>query len=145
MANVIYWQQLCTLRPYERGFHQITDVISQQLLTAPAITSGLLHLFLQHTSASLIISENSAKEVPDDLEAWFNQVVPDSNTHYQHHEEGPDDMPAHIKSALLGTSLTIPVQNGRLALGQWQGIFLCEHRNRAPARRILLTLQGLAL
>lgn len=142
MDKLIYWQELYMLSPRQRGFHLITTEIKEQLQKAPTIQTGLLHLFLQHTSASLLISENTCKEVPLDLEAWFNQLVPDSDKLYQHNEEGPDDMPAHIKNSILGVSLTIPINKGQLALGQWQGIFLCEHRNAAPGRRIVMTLQG---
>lgn len=141
-TTTVYWQDLCILKPHKRGFHLITEIINQHLHKAPKVEIGLLQLFLQHTSASLAISENSSQAVPADLEVWFNDLIPDSDERYQHADEGPDDMPAHIKNVVLGASLIIPIQNQQLALGQWQGIFLCEHRNHAPQRRILMTLQG---
>jgi secondary thiamine-phosphate synthase enzyme len=103
---------------------------------------GLLHLFIQHTSASLAINENADPDVRGDLERHFNVMVPENAPHYEHTMEGPDDMPAHIKSVLVGPSLTIPVNEGHLALGTWQGIYLCEHRDRAGGRRVVATLQG---
>jgi secondary thiamine-phosphate synthase enzyme len=105
------------------------------------IKCGLLHVFLQHTSASLTINENADADVPGDLERSFNALAPE-NFPYRHTVEGPDDMPAHVKAALLGSSLSIPVRDGRLALGTWQGIYLCEHRNHASPRRLILTLHG---
>ena len=108
----------------------------------PALQTGIIHLFLQHTSASLTISENTCNDVRLDLETHFNSLVPDDNSLYRHTLEGEDDMPAHIKNTMLGASLVIPVSNNQLLLGQWQGIYLCEHRNHATARRIIITAQG---
>jgi secondary thiamine-phosphate synthase enzyme len=140
--SISFWQQLLTINKKPRGFHLITDEINQVLKKAPAMQMGLAHLFLQHTSASLAISENTCDNVAKDLETYFNRTVPEANALYSHTLEGSDDMPAHIKNAILGVSLTIPIQDNELLLGQWQGIFLCEHRNQAPARRVVITLQG---
>lgn len=137
-----YWQSECCLTPKSRGFHLISTEIKQALLAMPPIHTGLVHFFLQHTSASLAISENTCADVPLDLESFFNKTIPDKNSLYRHTLEGEDDMPAHIKNVILGVSLTIPLQKGQLALGQWQGIYLCEHRNHASARRILITAHG---
>jgi len=109
----------------------------------PSLKTGLINLFLKHTSASLTITENTCADVWQDLENHFNRLIPEDNNLYQHTLEGDDDMPAHIKNVLLGASLTIPFRDGKLALGQWQGIFLCEHRNQAPARQIIITGQGI--
>ena len=138
----LYWQNQCVLTIKSRGFHLITREIEQSMESMPRIQTGLVHLFLQHTSASLAISENTCADVPMDLEAYFNSAIPDNNKLYRHTLEGEDDMPAHIKNVLLGVSLTIPLQDGKLALGQWQGIYLCEHRNQATARRIIITVHG---
>lgn len=137
-----FWQKEVTLSPVSRGFHLITPTVIGHLKEAPAVTTGLLHLFLQHTSASLTISENTCTDVPFDLEMHLNRLIPDDNQLYRHTLEGSDDMPAHIKNAVLGASLTLPIRKGLLALGQWQGIFLAEHRNQAPARRLLMTMHG---
>jgi secondary thiamine-phosphate synthase enzyme len=138
----LYWQSECLLTAKSRGFHLITDELAQHLLAMPAIQTGLVHFFLQHTSASLAISENTCADVPKDLETHFNRSIPDDNSLYRHTLEGEDDMPAHIKNVLLGANLSIPLREGLLALGQWQGIYLCEHRNHAPARRIIITSHG---
>jgi secondary thiamine-phosphate synthase enzyme len=130
-----------TLPALRRGWHLITDAVVEAAVDLPRIRVGLLHVFLQHTSASLAINENASPDVPADLEQVFNQLAPESFP-YEHTVEGPDDMPAHVKSAILGSSLLIPVERGRLCLGTWQGIFLCEHRNRASGRRLVLTLHG---
>ncbi len=124
-----------------RGFHLITRSVVESATGLPRIQSGLLHVFLRHTSASLSINENADPDVPLDLELGMNHVAPEDLA-YRHTCEGPDDMPAHTKSSLLGCSLTIPVSRGRLALGTWQGIYLCEHRDHATRRQILLTLHG---
>lgn len=134
-------QRTLILSPQSRGFHLITQAVKSHLPELDTTRVGLLHLFLQHTSASLSINENAAPEVRTDLETAFNRLAPE-NVPYRHDDEGPDDMPAHVKAALIGTSLTIPVTDGRLALGTWQGIYLCEHRNHGGARRVVLTLQG---
>lgn len=124
-----------------RGFHLITSEVVRQLPEIDRMEVGLLHLLLQHTSASLTLNENADPDVQVDLEASMNSIAPESFP-YIHTCEGPDDMPAHVKSSLLGASLTLPVRNGRLALGTWQGIYLVEHRNRATSRRIVATLWG---
>lgn len=134
-------QEFLTLAPRPRGFHLITDEVLAALPWLNEIHVGLLHVFIQHTSAALSINENADPDVLVDLEAAFNAIAPE-NFPYTHTCEGPDDMPAHVKASLLGSSLTIPVCDGRLSLGVWQGIYLCEHRNRAGARRLVLTLEG---
>lgn len=137
------WQQTeIVLRPRTRGFHLITDEIMDQIPQLKEIHIGLLHLFLQHTSASLTINENADPSVRIDFESHFNLTVPEGAPYYRHTDEGADDMPAHIKSSLLGVSLNLPIRQGRLGLGIWQGIYLCEHRNHAGARHLLATLHG---
>lgn len=136
-----YLQRPLELPAFCRGFHLITSHVVQHLPELASVQVGLLHVFIQHTSASLVISENADADVPADLENAFSAIAPE-DFNYRHTIEGPDDMPAHVKAALLGSSLTIPIHNGRLLLGTWQGIFLCEHRNRAGKRRLVLTLQG---
>jgi len=134
-------QRTIELAAQPPGFHLIT----QQLLAAlPELSNmeiGLLHVFIQHTSASITINENADPDVPVDLEASFSAIAPESFP-YRHTCEGPDDMPAHVKASLLGASLTVPVRQGVLALGTWQGIYLCEHRRRGGRRRLVLTLWG---
>lgn len=134
-------QQLIELQPRSRGFHLITDEVERALADARPVTMGLLHLFLQHTSASLSINENADSDVPRDLESAFNAVAPEDFP-YRHTCEGPDDMPAHVKASMLGCSLTIPIRDGQLCLGTWQGIYLCEHRDRGGRRRIVATIWG---
>lgn len=129
------------LRPRSRGFHLITDEVLAACPALRRVQAGLLNVFIQHTSASLAISENADPDVPADLESSFNALAPEDFPH-RHTCEGPDDMPAHVKSCLLGSSLTIPITTGRLCLGTWQGIYLCEHRNRAGGRSLVLTLHG---
>lgn len=137
------WQQTTLRLPqYQRGFHLITQYIEQALLEMPKVKVGQLHLFIQHTSASLTLNENCDPSVRRDMEAHFLRTVPDSASLYEHDYEGLDDMPAHIKSSLLGVSLLIPVTEGRLSLGTWQGIYLGEHRQHGGSRTILITLQG---
>lgn len=142
MDSPIYWQKSCILRAKKRGFHLINQELEATLNTLPYIEIGLMNLFLQHTSASICISENASPEVASDLETYFNKTIPDNLALYQHTIEGEDDMPAHIKNVILGASLTIPITKGKLALGQWQGIYLCEHRNEASSRKLILTAQG---
>ncbi|WP_165856901.1 secondary thiamine-phosphate synthase enzyme YjbQ [Marinobacter sp. JSM 1782161] len=137
------WQQhTITLNPRPRGFHLITRDILEQIPELADYRVGLLHLFIQHTSASLALNENADPDVRGDLERHFNVMVPENAPHYEHVMEGPDDMPAHIKSVLIGPTLSLPVRDGRLALGTWQGIYLCEHRDSGGARRVVATLQG---
>lgn len=137
----LWIQRTLTLPPQRRGFHLITSQVMQTLPELRSIKTGLLNLFLQHTSASLTVNENASPEVRVDLESLINALVPEDFP-YKHSLEGPDDMPAHIKSSLFGPSLMIPVQDGRLALGVWQGIYLCEHRERGGRRQLVLTLHG---
>ncbi len=134
-------QRQLQLHRRPRGFHLVTDEIVSALPELRQFKAGLLHIFIQHTSASLSINENADPDVPADLESSFNTIAPEDFP-YRHTCEGPDDMPAHVKASLLGSSLSIPISDGRLALGTWQGIYLCEHRNRASARRLMLTLHG---
>lgn len=137
------WQQKTLhLNARKRGFHLITDEIEQQLPQIKHYSVGLLHLFIQHTSASLTLNENADPTVRADMESHFNRYVPESAPYYKHTYEGSDDMPAHIKSSLLGSSVMIPISNGRLALGTWQGIYLGEHRDFGGERRVIATLQG---
>lgn len=126
----------------KRGFHLITSDIINALPELSGIQCGLLHLFIKHTSASLAINENADPTVRLDLEAHFNHAVPERAAYYRHDEEGDDDMPAHIKSCLLGSSVSVPITQGRLNLGIWQGIYLCEHRNQGGSRSLVATLHG---
>ncbi|WP_102798790.1 secondary thiamine-phosphate synthase enzyme YjbQ [Bowmanella denitrificans] len=135
-------QQNIKLRPKPRGFHLVTSEVLEQLTIVRHCQIGLLHLFIQHTSASLTVNENADPTVRDDFERHFNQMVPENAPYYEHTYEGADDMPAHLKASILGTSLSLPISNGRLALGTWQGIYLCEHRNQGGSRRLLATIQG---
>ncbi|TLX46889.1 hypothetical protein C1E24_11575 [Pseudoalteromonas phenolica] len=137
------WQQAkFTLAAKSRGFHLITDDILKQLPEVHNYQVGLLHLFLQHTSASLTINENADPTVRMDMESHFNHFVPERQPYYKHDYEGDDDMPAHIKSSTLGCQITIPISHGRLMLGTWQGVYLGEHRDYADGRSIIATLSG---
>ena len=126
------------LRPCQRGYHLITDEVLRQVPDLPA--TGLFHLFIQHTSAALTINENADPSVRVDFESIFNKLVPENMPFLTHTTEGPDDMPAHIKAALIGNSITLPITNGRFNLGTWQGIYLCEFRNHAEGRRLVATV-----
>lgn len=126
----------------QRGFNLITHEVLEQLPEIASIGSGLLHLFIKHTSASISISENADPTVRIDLETYFNRAVPEAHSLYQHTFEGLDDMTSHIKNVIIGASLTIPITNGKLNLGTWQGIYLCEHRNNAHSRKIVATING---
>ncbi|GAA5513737.1 hypothetical protein Dcar01_02482 [Deinococcus carri] len=130
------------LRPLPRGFHLITREVVAAVPELARVRVGLLHIFIQHTSASLALNENASPDVRRDFERFFNHLIPDGWPAFEHTLEGPDDMAAHIKASLLGPTLTLPVREGRLALGTWQGIYLCEHREGGGARRLVLTLQG---
>jgi secondary thiamine-phosphate synthase enzyme len=130
------------LRPFSRGFHLITPEIGRQLPELRQVRTGLLHVFIKHTSASLTLNENADPTVRADFERHMNEMVPEGKGYYTHTLEGPDDMPAHIKASLMGSSLLLPVSRGSLNLGTWQGVYLCEHRNRASGRTLVLTLQG---
>ena len=138
----MWYQKEITIKNKNRGFHLITNEIIQNFTELNKISIGLLHLFIRHTSASLIINENCDQDVRNDFESHFNIMVPEGAKYYTHLEEGLDDMPAHIKSSILGNTLIIPVKNGNLKLGTWQGIYLCEHRNNCDTRKIVLTLNG---
>lgn len=139
------WQQtLITLRPKPRGFHLITDELLAQLPELHQCRVGLLHLWLRHTSASLTFNENADGAVRRDFERFFNRLVPQGQAGYEHDYEGPDDLPAHFKASLLGCQLSVPVNEGRLALGTWQGIYLGEHRDQGGSRQVLVTLHGMA-
>lgn len=135
-------QQSIVLSPKSRGYHLITDEVLSQLESLRQVNVGLLHLFIQHTSASLTLNENADPTVRQDMETHINKMVPENMAYYLHSYEGADDMPAHIKASLLGNNLTIPIVNGVLGLGVWQGIILGEHRVRATNRRILATICG---
>ncbi|WP_422007949.1 secondary thiamine-phosphate synthase enzyme YjbQ [Roseivirga pacifica] len=138
----MFFQHEITLKPRRRGFHLITHEVVEAFPELRQIKVGLLHVHIKHTSASLTINENADPTVREDFETHFNYLVPESLNHYQHTFEGPDDMTSHIKASLLGPSVTIPITNGRLNLGTWQGIYLCEHRNYGGARRLVITAQG---
>ena len=135
-------QKEVTLPAKARGFHLVTREIVSQVDEIKQIDVGVVHIFIKHTSASLSLNENADPTVRTDMESHFNEMVPENAPYYRHTMEGPDDMPAHIKAALLGSALTLPISNGRLNLGTWQGIYLCEHRDRGGARRIVVTLMG---
>jgi secondary thiamine-phosphate synthase enzyme len=130
-----------TFTPRPRGFHLVTDEVLAAVPELRDVRVGLLHVLLQHTSASLTLNENASPDVRRDFETWVNAAIPEDFA-WTHTLEGPDDMPAHVKASLMGPSLTLPVRDGALALGTWQGIYLCEHRDRGGARRAVLTLQG---
>ena len=137
------WRQReIELRARPRGFHLVTDEIVGGVPELREVRVGLAHLFLRHTSASLTLNENASPDVRRDFATWFDRAVPDGAEYFTHTLEGDDDMPAHIKAALLGPSLTLPVSNGRLALGTWQGIYLCEHRDHAGPRSLVATVWG---
>src|SRR6476661_6121804 len=135
-------QREIRLAPRGRGFHLVGDEVEAALPELADVGVGLLHLHILHTSASLALNENASADVRRDLETWFNQAVPEGASYWHHTLEGSDDMPAHAKSVLIGPSLSLPVSGGRLALGTWQGIYLCEHRDRGGARSLLATLWG---
>jgi secondary thiamine-phosphate synthase enzyme len=136
-VNIIFQKEI-TLPSFPRGFHLITDYIVNILPNR----SEILNVFIQHTSASLTINENADPTVREDFETHFNVLVPESANHFLHTLEGPDDMTSHIKSSLLGNSVNVPIQKGRLLLGTWQGIYLCEHRNHGGSRKLVITVVG---
>jgi secondary thiamine-phosphate synthase enzyme len=138
----MWLQREIRLRPRPRGFHLVTREIVEALPELAQLRVGLAHLFIRHTSASLTINENASPDVRADFESWFDRAVPEDAAYWTHTMEGPDDMPAHVKASLLGPALTLPVGDGRLALGTWQGIYLCEHRDRGGARSLVATLNG---
>src|ERR1700742_3530398 len=135
-------QREIRLRPRPRGFHLVTREVLEGIPEVADVRVGLLHVFIRHTSASLTLNENASPDVRDDFEAYFNAAVPEDAPYWTHTIEGPDDMPAHIKASVLGPSLSLPVSGGRLALGTWQGIYLCEHRDRGGPRTVIATLSG---
>src|SRR5438874_2450404 len=135
-------QQTLRLSARKRGFHLITSEVTQAIPQLREIKTGMCQVFIQHTSASLTINENADPTVRKDFNMYFDKLVPEMDPAYQHDSEGPDDMPAHLKSAILGSSVTIPIRNGKLALGTWQGIYLCEHRNYGGQRNLIITAWG---
>ncbi|MDB5019049.1 MAG: secondary thiamine-phosphate synthase [Pedobacter sp.] len=137
------YQQALQLRERRRGFHLITTDVVQAIPVISEIKAGMCQVFIQHTSASLTINENADPTVRMDFEMYFNKAVPENDPDYRHDEEGSDDMPAHLKAAMLGTSVMIPIRNGKLALGTWQGIYLCEHRNFGGGRKLMITVWGI--
>jgi secondary thiamine-phosphate synthase enzyme len=140
-APMTWHQRQLTLPSFRRGFHLITEQVMSAVPELKTMNTGLLHVFILHTSASLTINENADPDVRVDLESSFNAIAPETFP-YVHTLEGSDDMPAHVKASLLGSSVTIPVASGRLVLGTWQGIYLCEHRNQGGPRQLVLTLHG---
>ncbi len=137
------WRQYeIALKPKPRGYHLITEEIVSQLENIGEVKIGLAHFFLRHTSASLTLNENASPDVRSDFSRFFDRLVPDGAPYFDHTIEGPDDMPAHIKTSLTGSGLTVPITNGRLTLGTWQGIYLCEHRDAGGSRRITVTVYG---
>lgn len=138
----MWYQKQISLKAKPRGFHLVTDEIQSQLEEIRSVKTGLCHLFILHTSASLSVNENADPTVRSDMEAHLNKMVPENVPYFEHTYEGPDDMPAHIKASLLGCSLTLPISQGRLALGTWQGIYLGEHRDYGGQRKLMVTIQG---
>lgn len=138
----MWYQKQITLSPKSRGYHVITDEIVEQLPELKNITTGIAHIFIQHTSASITINENADPAVRRDFETHFKRMVPEDTSMYEHTLEGPDDMTSHIKSSMLGHSESIPITDGKLNLGTWQGIYLCEHRNQGGSRKLMVTLHG---
>ena len=138
----MWLQREITLRPRPRGFHLVTDEVESAVPELREVQVGIAHLFIRHTSASLTLNENASPDVRRDFESWFNAVVPEDAPFWTHTIEGPDDMPAHIKASVLGPALTLPVTGGRFALGTWQGVYLCEHRDHGGARSLVVTVFG---
>ena len=136
------FQKLISLKERKRGFHLITTEVVQAIPQIAELKEGVCQVFIQHTSASLSINENADPTVRADFEMYFNKAVPENDPDYLHDYEGSDDMPAHLKASMLGSSVMIPVRNGRLALGTWQGVYLCEHRNRGGQRNLIITAWG---
>ncbi len=138
----MWLQKEIQLKARPRGFHLITNEVVQGLPELQDFNIGMINIFIKHTSASLTINENADPTVRQDFERYFNQAIPENEPYYQHTDEGSDDLPAHLKSSILGTSLAIPICDGRLNMGVWQGIYLCEHRNHGGNRHIVITIQG---
>src|SRR3569833_1118537 len=139
---MMIYQQSLRLRERKRGYHLVTEEVIRAVPEIGRIKTGMCQVFIQHTSASLCINEDADPTVRQDFEMYFNKSVPENDPGYIHNDEGPDDMPAHLKAAILGSSVTIPITNGRLALGTWQGIYLCEHRNHGHSRSVVITARG---
>ncbi len=137
-----FFQKELKLKARPRGFHLVTQEILDELKELQEFRTGILQVFIKHTSAGLTLNENADPTVREDFESHFNKMVPEDQPYYKHTLEGPDDMPAHIKTSLLDTSLQIPVTDGKLNLGTWQGIYLCEHRNNGGSRKLVLTIMG---
>lgn len=137
----MWFQKEVRLPAMRRGFYLVTDEVLSQVPELREVSVGLMHVFILHTSASISINENADSDVPRDLELAFNEIAREDFA-YRHTLEGPDDMPAHVKHAMIGTSISVPIRNGRLALGTWQGLYLCEHRNRAGSRQLVVTIHG---
>jgi secondary thiamine-phosphate synthase enzyme len=137
-----FYQSELLLKPYARGFHLITTEVLNSITEISTLKIGMLQVFIKHTSASLTINENADPTVRLDFESHMNKMVPENMPYYVHNYEGSDDMPAHIKSSLMGSSVQVPITNGKLNLGIWQGIYLCEHRNNAAGRRLVITACG---
>lgn len=138
----MWLQKEIILKSRNKGFHLVTDEILSGIHEIKNINIGLVNLLLKHTSASLTLNENADPDVRTDMKNYFDEIVPENKKYFEHTSEGADDMPAHIKSSLLGNSITIPISNGRLNLGTWQGIYLCEHRNYGGNRKLLITING---
>lgn len=138
----MWFQKEIRLKAHSRGFHLITDEVVRALPELRNVSVGMMNIFIKHTSASLTLNENADPTVRQDFENYFNHAVPENEPYYAHLDEGPDDLPAHVKTSILGASLTIPITAGRLNLGTWQGIYLCEHRNHGGSRTVVVTIQG---
>ena len=137
-----WYQKEILLKLRSRGFHLVTDEVVSQLPELKEIKIGFMHILIKHTSASITLNENYDPDVRSDMEKYFNRTVKENEPYYDHNSEGSDDMPAHIKSTIIGASLTIPITNGKLNLGTWQGIYLCEHRNHGGNRKLVVTISG---
>ena len=135
-------QKTISLMPKRRGFHLVTREVLEQVPELAAINVGLMTVFIQHTSESLTINENADPTVREDFENYFTRLAPENEPYYKHNDEGPDDLPAHLKASILGSNITLPISDGRLNIGIWQGIYLCEHRNSGGARRLVVTIHG---
>ncbi len=139
---MIWIQEEVRLEPRSRGFHLVTREVERAVPRLSEIRVGIAHVFIKHTSASLTLNENASPDVRSDFESWFNEAVPEDFAAWTHTTEGPDDMPAHVKASLLGPALTLPVRDGSFDVGTWQGIYLCEHRDRGGSRRLVVTAFG---
>ena len=137
-----WFQKEITVGAKPRGIHLVTDEVVAKVPEIGGFDVGMMHVFILHTSASLTVNENADPAVRTDMEAWFNEAVPENAPYFEHTQEGPDDMPSHIKASMMGTGVLLPVSGGRLRLGTWQGLYLCEHRNRGGSRRLVVTIHG---